>query len=95
MLNYLKALRSRLPNATNRKEIRREYLKTAPSLAERLFFGLSIRPDITNDKSQEFIKDAEWAVFDAWVDVGHAMSDSMRTYSITHGLQAPEPRTRC
>jgi hypothetical protein len=73
-----------------RSAVRREYLRTRPSFAARLFsgdmFGLSLRPDITNDQSAKFIKDAEWALFDAWVDVGHAMSAATRDYGIAHGL---------
>lgn len=73
-----------------RSAVRREYLRTRPSLVDRLFsgdfFGLSIRPDITNDQSAKFIEHAEWALFDAWVDVGHAMSMATMDYGIAHGL---------
>jgi hypothetical protein len=77
--------------ADDARKIRQEYLKTAPSFAERLYsgdyFGLSIRPDITSDRSSKFIEDAEWTLFDAWVDVGHALSFSVREYGIANGLR--------
>lgn len=73
-----------------RSAVRREYLRTKPSFADRLFSGdlfwLSIRQDITNDQSAKFIEDAEWALFDAWVAVGRAMSMATRDYGIAHGL---------
>lgn len=40
----------------------------------RLITRFSLRPDITDDQSPQFIEDAEWAVSDAWTDVGHALN---------------------
>lgn len=71
--------------------IRHEYRLSRPSLAKRLMtgdlFGLSIRPDLTSDTSRQCVEDAEWALFDAWVDVGHAMSQAVRDYGKNHAEQ--------
>lgn len=74
--------RSRAYEATT---LRREYLKTRPSFADRLFAGsvlgfLSMRPDLTSDLAHHEIEDAKWSLYDAWVDVGHAMSVAMRDH---------------
>lgn len=79
--------------------IRREYQQSRPSLACRLFsgdlFGLSIRPDLTSYDSRQCIQDAEWALFDAWVDVGQVMSQAMHDFRAQHAEQLTDlGRTR-
>jgi hypothetical protein len=56
---------------------------------DRLFsgelLGLSLRPDITNNQLDKFVDDAEWAVHDSWVDVGHALSLAVRKHAASQG----------